>query len=206
MKRQDYLSDICHQRFGEGNYSKPSMSDFSSSEIEEINAVYKALGGVLDNPSIRVGFYDIQLEKFIIELDEENHFNRYRFQTLQSSIYKRCVNFRVEEYQMFCKKYENGCRTNGGFWNNPSTDKQFGGSNINGNLSGAGSSRWKQRAFYDFIKDAYSIAKQVPIIRVSIYETYNGKTVNDLINECRNIELLEFINKKYLDAVSTKKI
>ena len=39
------------------------------------------------------------------------------------------------------------------FWSNASTERQFGASGPRGDLSGAGSSRYKQRAFYDFARD-----------------------------------------------------
>ena len=57
-------------------------------------------------------------------------------------------------------------------------------------------SRWKQRAFYDFIKDITSIVKNVPIIRISIYEKYKGLTIEKLIDgEYRGL-LIEYINMR----------
>ena len=52
-----------------------------------------------------------------------------------------------------------------------------------------GSSRWRQRAFYDFIKDLNSVIRKVPILRISIYDTYNGNTVNEMLikKDVRNL-------------------
>ena len=50
--------------------------------------IYKNLGGVLSEIPVKAGPYDIDTREFIIELDEENHFNRYRLATLDSVIYQ----------------------------------------------------------------------------------------------------------------------
>ena len=58
----------------------------------------------------------------------------------------------------------------------------FLNSNTEKDLSGNGSSRWRQRAYYDFLKDITSKYKNIHIIRISIYETDQDKTVGDLLN------------------------
>ncbi len=47
------------------------------------------LGGVLDNFPTEIGVWDATFsEGFHIELDEEQHFNRYRNITLRSAVYQ----------------------------------------------------------------------------------------------------------------------
>ena len=194
MERQDYIKCICIGRYGIGNHSSPSLFMLGTDMKKEVDRVYSDLGGLLPEAPFRFAKYDVDLEDFIIELDEQEHFNRFRLKTLESSIYKQFNNFNVVEYKSFCRKYEYHCRKHGGFWENASTKKQFSQSEIDGQQ---GATRWKQRAFYDFVKDAYSITTNVPIIRVSIYETVNGYTINDLIMNHKKEMLLEYIDHRY---------
>lgn len=53
-------------------------------------------------------------------------------------------------------------------WANNSTEKQFGKPDDNGDFSQNGSPRWKQGAYYDFLKDYLFAISGVPIIRFSI--------------------------------------
>ncbi len=47
-----------------------------------------------------------------------------------------------------------------------------------------------------FTKDAFSVVSDIPILRLSIYEIYDNRTVNNLIEEANKYKLLEFIHKK----------
>lgn len=58
----------------------------------------------------------------------------------------------------------------------------FGLSHSEGILIGNGSSRWKQRAFYDFVKDASTLLTQIPVIRLSIYDTVKYENTNRQLN------------------------
>ena len=169
---------------------------YNSNLFTEITRTYKQLGGVLDTPSLKIGKYDVDLTYFVIELDEENHFNRYRYASLDPAIYNNNHRLDLEQYKQFCEKYENKCCKHGGYWSNPSSDSQFGVSGENGDLERSGSSRWKQRAFYDFVKDATSIITDIPILRISIYERYNDQTVESLIKNRNKNDLLRLIDRK----------
>ena len=47
-----------------------------------------------------------------------------------------------------------------------------------------GSARWKQRAFYDFMKDSLNlIFPEIALVRISIYETIEGKTIHEILNK-----------------------
>jgi hypothetical protein len=202
--RQDCLESILCAKYGRGAHQKPQQYRlYNSNLFSDINDTYNKLGGVLELPPLKTGPYDIDTNDIIFELDEEQHFNRYRLITLESTIYKSNKRLNVIDYRRFCRDYEYACERKanyGKYWKNSSTEKQFGRSSDNGILTGNGSSRWKQRAFYDYLKDVFSIITGVPIIRVSVYETYKDKTVNDLISRHNERDLLEFIQNK-VDAL-----
>jgi hypothetical protein len=118
------------------------------------------------------GKFDIKLNGGYIEVDEELHFNKYRLITLNSKIYKNSKILNLENYKKFCTEYEEKCLKAGNYgkkWKNDSTEKQFGKSNKDGNLDKNGSSRWKQRAFYDLIKDIYCITNKFMLKRIAIW-------------------------------------
>lgn len=195
-RKENFLKNLCNRTYGIGNHCKLTEQELlASGYYEDVVNVYRILGGVLSMPPIRVGKYDIDTDNFIIELDEENHFNRYRLSTLNSPIYANNPNIDVAQYKKFCKNYEDRCRTDRKYAKNDSTEKQFEYCELDGNL-GDSRSRWKQRAFYDFIKDITSIVKNVPIIRISIYEKYKGLTIEKLIDGEYKGLLIEYINMR----------
>lgn len=59
--------------------------------------------------------------------------------------------------------------------------------------SGNGPSRWKQRAFYDYLKDLYSVIENIPVIRLSIYDQVHYSTLNQLIENGDSIKIKEFL-------------
>ena len=76
-------------------------------------------------------------------------------------------------YRRHCVSYEQECKDAGswgGRWTNPSCEKQFGGASNPGDLSGGGSPRWKQRAFYDYLKDLSPLVIKVKVARISMWE------------------------------------
>ena len=75
-------------------------------------------------------------------------------------------------------------------------------SNEDGNLSGNGSSRWRQRAYYDFMKDITSNIKNIPIIRISIYDKYRGKTIDNILGGNDNKIINDFLLKIILAIVN----
>lgn len=195
--KQKILKDICAKHFSTHTHERLSLDELKASVYyDEIVNVYHRLGGILTTIPARVGEYDIDTPNFIIELDEENHFNRYRLSTLQSDVYNDNHNLDVELYKGYCKSYENKCCTHGKYASSDSTNKQFGKSVVDGDLKDVNRTRWKQRAFYDYIKDITSLVIGVPIIRISIYEVYKGKTIETLIkNHCEDL-LIEYINMR----------
>jgi hypothetical protein len=143
----------------------------------QIETVYRKLRGVL--PSVPIpgarSKWDVVTERFIIEIDEDAHFNRYRGETLDSPLYDGMRHFPRSLYRQICIERECKCRHYGKYWTSPSTARQFGYPDPEGNFGENGSPRWKQRAFYDFLKDATVIVTGVPVIRVSIWEVLQLK-------------------------------
>ena len=182
-QRQSYLSEICINEFGENHHLGPNLNIVSRNSYSEIEKIYKELGGKLSQIPYNFRGYDIQLRNCIIELDEQEHFNKFRLITLNSPFYKDYKNFNVDDYKNFCNQFECGCRTYGNYGDSNSSKKQFDGF----------LSRWRQRAFYDFIKDVYSKETNLPIIRISIYENFQGSTINELIKNKENKKLIDYI-------------
>lgn len=152
----------------------PKLSDVSKSKYEkDIDYVNRQLGGILETTPLRLKKWDIELKEVAVELDESRHFNRYREQTLQSSLYKQLKRFPKNDYKKFCKSHESAClkaASYGGYWTNESSEKQFGNPSSDGELNGRGSPRWKQRAFYDFVKDLSPILIGIKVVRIAIWD------------------------------------
>ncbi|MEO7557294.1 MAG: hypothetical protein ABIV94_11895 [Acidimicrobiales bacterium] len=142
----------------------------------EVAAVYRRLGGAGTEARVVPGGWDISAEPYVVELDEQRHFNRYRSTTLDSPVYETSHLFPVGDYRRFCDVHEEEClrsARHGGYWATPVSDREFGPSGPLGVLEGAGPSRWRQRAFYDFVKDAWALATGLPMIRLAVWEVMN---------------------------------
>lgn len=175
-QRQEILASILTSKFGTGKHfpNSVNISDLSRAGIvNEVTRTYRKLGGILEEAPLSFGKWDICLTDFIVELDEEQHFNRYRATTFNSFIYHMEKCFEVAEYMDYCSKFELNCIKKsswGKYWTSPSTERQFGNPGINADLEEDGSPRWRQRAFYDYLRDVFAIVYRMPVIRVSIYD------------------------------------
>ena len=198
-KRETTLKFALKKEFGIGIHTRPNHEDFYVSKYSsEIDRIYSNLGGILFQYPTNYKGYDIILKNFIVELDEERHFNRYRKITLQSEFYNdNSIN--VGKYQHYCSIHEIDClkaASWGKNWSNPSTEKQFGVSSLPGDFQGNGSARWKQRAFYDYLRDISQFVSNIPLIRISIWDTIDKFTVNDLLNKNQVSPIISLINSK----------
>lgn len=157
----------------------------ASAYYDEILSVYRRLGGILPVVPCNLKKGDIVLPDIIVELDEEQHFNRYRLVTLESPLYNKLGKFPLDQYRLFCREHEKACRSDGKFWTSDPCEIQFGKAGERGVLDGQGAPRWKQRAFYDFLKDVSVLIIDTQYVRVSIYDKvkYSGlvKTVDYVI-------------------------
>lgn len=198
-KRQEILKEIALKKFTDFKHDKLTIKELENSNLVDIvSDTYKKLGGQLDILPINYGPWDISTKDFIIELDEERHFNRYRLETLSSGYYANHRTFSVNDYKEFCKDFEINCLSAASWgknWKNESTEKMFLKSNVDGNLSGNGSSRWRQRAYYDFIKDITSSIKSIPILRVSIYDKFRGRTIDSILRNNDSKAINDFLDE-----------
>lgn len=202
--RQTTLQKLIYQAFGEGGIKRLVSDDILQLSCRgAISDCYKKLGGQLALPPLRLGPWDISSKDFIIELDEERHFNRYRLITLETEYYNHNEHksFDVLSYKRYCVDNENICLKAakwGGNWKNNSTERQFRKSDQEGVLGEGGSSRWRQRAYYDFTKDIAAHSLGIPLFRLSIYDQVDHMTLGDHLNARQ-------VNKKaILDYVSFK--
>jgi hypothetical protein len=212
--RQEILYRILLSKFSPGNQNASSIEINQLIKFglyEEIDRTYRKLGGICEIPPLKSGKWDICLDKFIVELDEEQHFNRYRLMTFDSYIYHVVNGFDVLRYKKYCIDNELICLKKsswGKYWTSSSTEKQFGLPGINGDLENSGSPRWRQRAFYDYLRDAYSLINGIPLIRISIYDELQifGKTksIGLLISRGTDSDLKEI--EKFIERKLQKEI
>lgn len=140
---------------------------------DEIFSIYQELGGRLPDYPLNIGSWDLEVNGVAVELDEALHFNRYRAISLLSPLYNLLPNFGLQEYRSYCELYEHKCLSAGSYggkWTSPSAENQFGPAGPPRDLTGDGSPRWRQRAFYDFVKDLSPLVISVPVARISIWD------------------------------------
>jgi hypothetical protein len=153
----------------------------------EIEHVYYKLGGILPSIPLNLRHWDTEFDGIAVELDEELHFNRYRTDTLKSAIYQSLPRFPLDAYQRYCSEHEGDAlrATYGGKWSSGGSVNQFGVAAPLKDLNGNGSPRWKQRAFYDFVKDLSHLLIDVKVVRVAVWEPVNAehtKTVGKILD------------------------
>lgn len=149
---------------------------------EELLALYSELGGLIETPVWRPGGWDLIFEgQLVVELDEQLHFNRYRALTLRSS-WSAALPW-TGPYLKYCADHEDRCLRDGRGqqrWTNASCSRNFSGG-LPGDLK-AGAPRWKQRAFYDAIKDTTpTTTLGIAIARVAIYDLVTGVPLDDIL-------------------------
>lgn len=152
----------------------PTITDITKTGMDcDIDKVYRALDGKLPTLPINLRKWDMEFEGSAVELDEYLHFNRYRAATLRSKLYSKLPGFPLDVYRRHCEEHEDRCLTAGGYgrkWTNTACERQFGSGAPPGNLGGGGAPRWKQRAFYDFVKDLSPLLIGVRLARVSVWD------------------------------------
>ncbi|WP_339947344.1 hypothetical protein [uncultured Albimonas sp.] len=173
--REDMLKTLLGARLAGAPPPLPRPADFVRAGLaDQVAAVYRALGGLLDEPpGERLGPWDLALASTAVELDEALHFNRWRAVTLEAPIYGALPRFPRRKYRDFCESGEAEALkagSSGGRWTTPSAERQFGPSAPPGQLAGPGAARWRQRAFYDFLKDLAPLACGVAMTRIAIWD------------------------------------
>jgi hypothetical protein len=148
----------------------------------ELLGLYRSLGGLLERPVWRPGTWDLSFDgALVVELDEQLHFNRYRGLTLGAS-WSPALPW-TDAYRVYCARHEERCLRDGRGqqrWTNPSCARHFSGGPV-GDLA-AGAPRWKQRAFYDALKDtAPAAGLQLAFARIAIHDAVDGKVLDDVL-------------------------
>ena len=184
-KRQDALMSLLGSHARKSVLEKASTAWLPAGARAEILELFKNLGGMPGHSEFRAGPWDLTFRNYIqLELDEEQHFNRYRQMVLQSS-WASVLPWR-EAYLRHCEKFEPRCLLkagNRGYWTSDSTVNMFGPSDAPKIFGQYGSARWKQRAFYDAIRDMCAIhVDGITVARVSIYDQVDGISLQDILD------------------------
>lgn len=154
-------------------------------------ALYDQLGGLKPARALRPGAWDLSFaDGLVLELDEELHFNRYRFSTLQAPKATK-LPWR-DIYLDYCERHEEECLQAGKWgkrWTSPSCEAMFGPAGETRSLQQAGAPRWKQRALYDAIKDiAASDSKTWRLARLSVWDSIGGIRLGDALNNDASVD------------------
>ncbi|ACL42032.1 hypothetical protein Achl_4081 (plasmid) [Pseudarthrobacter chlorophenolicus A6] len=157
-----------------------TTKDLPAATVDMMMVIFRELGGVPGEPRLAPQHWDMQADELLIEFDEDLHFNRYRTLSLATP-WSRHLPW-SEAYGRYAVRMEGMCLragSHGGKWANQFSDRMFGGSDQEGALGPLGPSRWKQRAIYDALKDAYALhTRGVALARVSIHDDIGGLNVN----------------------------
>ena len=183
-QRQDTLAKLLRGAgypVGSARLSRPGRKQIEEAGLaSDVDRVYRRLGGSLPEFPAAAGIWDICLGKVVVEVDEERHFNRYRLMTLESELYLKLPLFPRTAYQSYSQENEAGCLKAagwGGNWANRSTARQFGQAGplrtLPSDSTINGPSRWKQRAFYDLIKDLSVLTGGPPLARLQSLIRWN---------------------------------
>jgi len=163
----------------------PRLDTLSSPLQARIRTLYDALEGNPDHfDRIRPGGWDLAFDTpeglLLLELDEEQHFTRYRARTLDLN--EELVLPWTSAYRAYCHDHESRLLPGWGTgqrWSNPSAARFFGEPDAPGDFTGVGAPRWRQRAFYDAVKDALPERR---LARISVPDDVeDGRTVENLL-------------------------
>lgn len=167
------------------------MEDLDSPLASQVLALYKTLGGQLDSPSLRPGPWDLDMGGLLIELDEELHFNRYRAMALTRPWADRLP--WAEAYGDMCRTREVECHRAaqwGQRWTSAGSERLFGPGAPPGDLAAPGGApRWKQRALYDAMKDAFALTGKSTVARLSVYDVVSGWSLGEVLNGRRLLKI-----------------
>ncbi len=204
--RQDNLQKILEGvgKVTEKTISMPRFKDLLNPAYhDEIRRVYERLGGksfdslVSDEIHINLGNgrWDVEFDQVAVELDEERHFNKYRLITLDSNIYRRFKQFPLDDYRQYCDTHADECKKAASFgknWTTTNSERQFPSLPLlrdNPNAMVNDAPRWKQRAFYDWLKDLTPLVVPIRLARIAIWDLVDVKekkpTVDEILSDFR---------------------
>jgi hypothetical protein len=150
----------------------PSILDSKTTEV--LGELYRDLGGKSKPIILPKVKFDFKIGNYLFQYDNENHFNRYRLNTLKSDLYSLFTYPWRDSYLRLCRNYERDCLQSGmqeRIWNGPPlAGKHFGQSEEAGDLTGNGSSGWKLNAYNDAQIDLFSRLYGYKLVRIPKYE------------------------------------
>lgn len=120
----------------------------------------------------------------IVELDEEQHTNRYRRVTLEP-VWASDLPW-TADYLRYSDTHEDAALRKakwGGYWTSPSTERMFGPADPPGEFGPSGAPRWKQRALYDAMRDVLAAEGLVRLARVSVWDELGDTTVGRVLDD-----------------------
>jgi hypothetical protein len=158
------------------------IGDLPSSKRGILRQLFVGFGGVEGTLSSCVpGGWDMAFDGgLVVELDEEQHFNRYRLESLELT--PSGERPWADAYVDFSRGREVDCMKKagrGGYWTNTSAERLFGLADPPGVFGAHGSPRWKQRALYDTAKD---LTPGVRLARIAAHDRIGNRTVAEVLD------------------------
>ncbi|WP_291787830.1 hypothetical protein [Cecembia sp.] len=193
---QDFCLEI-NNRFIEGK-----GEDF-------LKELFECLGGRGNFPLLDRIKFDFKINRYVFIYDDAVHFNRYRLNSLKTSIYQTFAFPWADIYKRLCRNYEKECLKAGvqeRIWKGPPiAGRIFGNSELAGDLSGNGASGWKLNAYNDAQYDLISRLHGYKLVRIPMYENLmiggSLKRIDELLlrpTEDNSKAILSWLNRKIL--------
>jgi hypothetical protein len=169
---------------------RPKVAQLPTPVVRELMQLYCRLGGLLEDPALRPGKWDLAFDgSLMVELDEELHFNRYRAATLGTSWSVRLP--WADAYRLYCEEHEARCVSAGSWgqrWTNESAARMFSGG-PEGDFDRGGAPRWKQRALYDALKDTVVLLDGAPALaRVATHERIGEVSLGAVLDGLERVD------------------
>lgn len=163
----------------------PRLDGIPPLAAERTLALYREVGGTAAREDVlRPGAWDLVLADGLhVELDEEQHFNRYRALTLEPDW--AAVLPWAPDYGRYAREREPAClrkARGGGYWSSASTEAMFGPADPPGVFARGGAPRWKQRALYDAMRDAVAASGAIRLTRVAVWDDLGGATLGSVLD------------------------
>jgi hypothetical protein len=164
----------------------PRLETMPDRARERVLDLYRTLGGHAEEFVVfRPGVWDVVLaDGVIVELDEEQHTNRYRRTTLEPAWAEGLP--WTPDYVRYSEAHEAAAlrkAKRGGYWTSPSTERMFGRADPSGEFGDSGAPRWKQRALYDAMRDVLAVEGLVALARVSVWDDVGGTTLGRVLDD-----------------------
>jgi hypothetical protein len=139
----------------------------------DVDAAYRALGGISRPEKIAFTDYSLQYKKFCVVFDEVQNFNRYRSTTLRSALYEKIPGFPLSQYKVYCRTRETECMKSAKsppHWTNREAELHFGEAMDPGDLGLNGAPGWKLRAMQALLLDAKAVEHNIRVVHLSVWD------------------------------------